>query len=78
MTAGAPARLPLTRGYHTTRTLYVSTASPRAGTLTRKRVMVEESLSGGTLLSSTDHSPPRSSRTSTVVAESVALRTVTR
>ena len=48
------------------------------GTFTRKRVRTVESFSAGTELFTTDHSPARSSITSTVVALSVALRTVTR
>ena len=61
-----------------TLTRYRSTASPRAGTATRNRVRVELSLSGLTLLDSTDHSPPRSSITSIVTALSLALVRVTR
>src|ERR1043166_5164276 len=61
------------RRHHTTLTRYVSATSPFPGTLTRKRVRVLESFSGGTELDSTDHSPPRSSRTSTVAALSLAL-----
>ena len=38
--------------YHITRILYVSVASPRAGTRTRNRVMVEEIFSAGTELES--------------------------
>ena len=55
----------------------MSLASPRAGTGTRKRVTVDESLSGGTELYSTDHSPACSSRTSIVTAVSVAFARVT-
>ena len=56
----------------------MSTASPRAGTLTLNRVIVDDTFSAGTELDTTLHSPARSSSTSTATQLSVAFFSVTR
>src|SRR3989442_15729251 len=58
-------------------TVYVSVASPPAGTGTRNRTSVADSFSAGTLLSTTRHTPKRASRTSTVTASAFAFAIVT-
>ena len=65
------------RRHHTVRIVYVSTTSPFAGTVTLNRVTLDDIFSAGTELVTTDHSPPRSSRTSTACVLSEPLLMVT-